>query len=60
MKMASLMCTSLSLLVKVAPVSGQVKYTPVTERNAGSLILEPCKRRHILAINNNSIAVMAQ
>lgn len=35
-KMASLMRTSLSLLVNVAPVSGQVKYTPDTERMAGS------------------------
>lgn len=35
-KMASLMCTSLSLLVNVAPVNGQVKYTPDTERQAGS------------------------
>lgn len=36
-KMASLMCTSLSLLAKVAPVSGQVKYTPDTERQAGAI-----------------------
>lgn len=44
-KMASLMCTSLSLLVKVAPVSGQVKYTPDTDRHAGSFTgtLDPCK-----------------
>ena len=36
MKIASLMCTSRSLFVRVAPVSGQVKNTPVTERHAGS------------------------
>lgn len=30
------MWTSLSLLLNVAPVSGQVKYTPDTERQAGS------------------------
>lgn len=35
-KMASLVWTSLSLFVKVAPVSGQVKYTPDTERQAGT------------------------
>ena len=43
--MASLMCTSLSLLVKVAPVSGQVKYTADTERQVGSFTgtLDPWK-----------------
>lgn len=35
--MASLMCGSLSLFVKVAPVSGQVKYTPDTERQVAPL-----------------------
>lgn len=35
-KMASLMCASLSLFVNVAPVSGQVKYTPDTERQVES------------------------
>lgn len=36
MKMASLMLASLSLFVKVAPVSGQVKYTPDTDRQENS------------------------
>lgn len=36
--MASLTCESLSLLDKVAPVKGQVKYTPDTERHVWSLV----------------------
>lgn len=45
MKMASLMCASLSLFVRVAPVSGQVKYTPDTERQMESFTgtLDPWK-----------------
>lgn len=43
--MASLTCESLSLLDKVAPVKGQVKYTPDTERHVWSLVgtLDPWK-----------------
>lgn len=36
MKMASLMLASLSLFVKEAPVSGQMKYTPDTDRQENS------------------------
>lgn len=43
--MAFLMYASLSLFVKVAPVSGQVKYTPDTDRQEGSFTgtLDPWK-----------------
>lgn len=36
-KMASFTCASRSLFVKVAPVSGQVKYTPDTEQQVAPL-----------------------
>lgn len=52
------MWTSLLLLVKVAPVSGQVKYTPDTERQARSCTstLVPWKElnQQMLPINTNN------
>lgn len=45
--MASFTCASRSLFVKVAPVSGQVKYTPDTDRQVAPLASNsaPFKKR---------------